>query len=70
MVTIAITSEAFAVILATLPKRRIGDIRRDGRRGGYAATLPNGVLDRLNRLRGPGQSYSDIILALANGQAI
>jgi hypothetical protein len=69
MVTIAITAEAFAVIVATLPRRCKADIRRDGKRGSYMATLPNGVLDRLNCVRGPVQSYSDVILALAKGKA-
>jgi len=29
--------------------------------------LPHNVLNRLAYLRGPGQSYSDVILALAKG---
>ena len=27
--------------------------------------LPHAVLDRLNHLRGPGESYSDVIIRLA-----
>jgi len=32
---------------------------------GYFITLPHGVVDRLNHMLEPGQSYSDVILALA-----
>lgn len=64
MVTIAITPEAFAVIVATLPKGCKAELRPDSN-GGYQVTLPNGILDRLESMRGPGQSYSDVILALA-----
>jgi hypothetical protein len=35
--------------------------RRDDR-GGYAITLDRMVLDRLTAMRGPGESYSDVIL--------
>jgi hypothetical protein len=38
--------------------------RPDGK-GGYLVTLPRGVLDRLKALRGPGESYSDVILRVA-----
>lgn len=65
MVTIAITSEAFAAIVAMLPDRRKAAVRREGSRGRYVATLPNGVLDRLKALRGPGESYSEVIIRLA-----
>ena len=64
MVTISISAEALAAIAATLPDRRDADRRPDGK-GGYFITLPHGVVDRLNYLREPGQSYSDVILSLA-----
>jgi hypothetical protein len=67
VVTISITAEAFAVIAATLPDGREADRRPDGK-GGYFITLPQGVVDRLNYLRGPGQSYSDVILAMATAE--
>ena len=47
-----------------LVRRPRGEHRPDGK-GGYFITLPHGVVDRLNYLREPGQSYSDVILALA-----
>jgi hypothetical protein len=38
-------------------------------KGGYLITLPRGVVDRLNYLREPGQSYSDVVLALVKEEA-
>jgi hypothetical protein len=64
MVTISITAEAFAAIEATLPKGTKGEPRPDGKRG-YLVALPHGVIDRLKAMRGTGESYSDVILRLA-----
>jgi hypothetical protein len=64
VVTISISAEAFTAIAATLPDDREADRRRDGK-GGYFITLPHGVVDRLNYLREPSQSFSDVILRLA-----
>jgi hypothetical protein len=64
VLTISISAEALAAIAATLPDDREAEQRPDGK-GGYFITLPRGVVDRLNYLRGPGQSFSDVILALA-----
>jgi hypothetical protein len=64
MVTISITPAAFAAIEATIPKGWKAELRPDGH-GGYLITLPNGVLDKLRALRGPGESYSDVISRLA-----
>ena len=41
--------------------------RPDGK-GGYFVTLPHGVVDRLNYLREPGQSYSEVILRSAKAE--
>jgi hypothetical protein len=67
VVTISITAEALAAIAATLPEGREAERRPDGK-GGYFITLPHTVVDRLNYLREPGQSYSDVILALARAE--
>jgi hypothetical protein len=67
MVTLSITAEAFAAIEATLPKGSKGDARPDGK-GGYLVTLDRTVLDRLRELRGPSESYSDVILRLADSE--
>jgi hypothetical protein len=63
--TISITAEALAAIEATLPE---GRDRRLDCKGGYLVTLPHNVLDRLKAARGPGESYSDMILRLATAQ--
>ena len=67
MVTISISAEAFAAIESTLPDGRQADRRPDGK-GGNFITLPQGVVDRLNYLREPGQSYSEVILRLAKAE--
>ena len=41
--------------------------RPDGK-GGFFVTLPHGVIDRLNYLREPGMSYSDVIMALTKAE--
>ena len=64
MVTISISAEALDAIEATLPENREADRRPDGK-GAYFVTLRRDVLDKLNYLRAPGESYSDVILKLA-----
>jgi hypothetical protein len=54
LVTIAITAEAFAIFVATLPDGYRAELRPDGN-GGFVVTLPNGILDGLEVLRGPGE---------------
>jgi hypothetical protein len=66
VVTITITAEALA-IASRLADDREADRRPDGK-GGYFITLPHGVVDRLDYLREPGQSYSDVILALSKAE--
>jgi hypothetical protein len=64
VVTISISAEALSAIAATLPEGREADRRPDGKCG-YSVTLPRAMLNRLKSLRGPGESYSDVILRLA-----
>jgi hypothetical protein len=64
VVTISISAEALAAIEATLPEGREAERRPDGK-GGFFITLPHDVLNKLNYVRGPGESYSDVILRLA-----
>jgi hypothetical protein len=45
---------------------REAEHRPDGK-GAYFVTLPRDVLDKLNYLRAPGESYSDVILRVAKG---
>jgi hypothetical protein len=64
MVNIQISAQAFAAIAATLP----GNVAVEPERApdGYIGIwLDHATLAKLNALRGPGESYSDAILALA-----
>ena len=40
------------------------EARPDGK-GDYLVALPHWVIDRLKALRGPGDSYSDVIIRIA-----
>jgi hypothetical protein len=50
--------------------RGIGSGGAPDGKGVYFVTLPQDVLDKLNYLRGPGESCSDVILRLAKGDAV
>ena len=66
MIRIAISQAAFEAISATLPLGSVGydaDAIGDQR---YVWLAPN-VVNRLRAMRGPGESYSDVILRLASG---
>ena len=52
--TIPITAEAFAAIRAAFSGDWSSDIRPDGK-GGYLLTLPEGMVDLLEGIRGPGE---------------
>jgi hypothetical protein len=68
MITISITADAFAAIASTLPRGSTADAREDGKSGDLV-TLERRILDRLPAMRRPGESYSDVILSLAKGDA-
>ena len=65
VVTISITADAYAAIEKTLPKGAEAWPAQPDGRGGVRLTLDRKTLDRLTALRGPGESYSDVILRLA-----
>jgi hypothetical protein len=67
MITISITAEAFAAIAATFPEEWRAEARPD-EKGGYLLTLPHSVIDLLKAIRGPGESYSDVITRVARGE--
>jgi hypothetical protein len=76
VVTISITAAALDANKATLPDGREAERRPDGK-GRYFITLPHGVPNRLNYLRGPGESYSvprqardEVIIRVARGWAV
>ena len=65
MVRIAITQAAFDAIVWTLPLGSVGYENATNEKGERLIWLPHDVLAKLNRLRGPGESFSDVILALS-----
>lgn len=61
MVSIPITPEAFEAIRATLPQRAAGR----GPDGLIRIWLDRKLADEIGRLRGSGESYSEVILRVA-----
>ena len=63
MIRITITAAAFEAIAATLPS----NVGYERIRAPMATTMFgwSRVVDRLRAMRGPGDSYSDVILRLA-----
>ena len=69
MIRIAISQAAFEAIARTLPLGTVSfenKITEDGER---LIWLPSNVVDRLRARRGAGESYSDVILRLAEAGA-
>jgi hypothetical protein len=64
MIRITITRAAFEAIAATLPSS-VGYERVRAPNGDYFIWLDPRYVDRLRAIRGPGESYSDVILRLA-----
>ena len=64
MVRIAISVAAFEAIVATLPSS-VGVEQNRAPNGDYLIWLDPRFVDRLRAMRGPGESYSDVILRLA-----
>ena len=62
MVRIAISVEAIA---RTLPLGSVGYENKVKERGERLIWLDRAVVDRLHSLRGPGESFSDVILRIA-----
>jgi predicted CopG family antitoxin len=60
MITISISAEAYQAIMGGPPDASDRDAS-----GGYPLTLHSTAHDRLTAARGPGESYSDVILRLA-----
>ena len=62
MIRIAITQAAFDAIAATMLFGSEPEVNAEGER---LIWLDIRVVDRLRALRGPGESYSDVIVRLA-----
>jgi hypothetical protein len=69
MIRVAITAEAFAAIEATMPLGSVGYERQTDASGEHHIWLEPHVLAKLKHLRGPGETFSDVILRLAAGGA-
>jgi hypothetical protein len=66
MIRIAITSAAFEAIVSTLLLGSVGYEAEPTANSERLIWLEPHVLDKLSALRGPGESYSDVILRLAD----
>jgi hypothetical protein len=64
MICIAITEAAFQAIAATLPGN-VGYENKVNEKGERLVWLDPDMVARLRSLRGPGESYSDVILRIA-----
>jgi hypothetical protein len=65
MVRIAITQAAFDAIAKTLPLGSVGYENATNEKGERLIWLEPSMVDRLRAMRGPGESWSDVILRLA-----
>jgi hypothetical protein len=65
MIRIAITPAAYAAIAATLVLGTVAVEPERAQDGSVHIWLDPGVVARLKAARGPGESYSDVILRLA-----
>jgi hypothetical protein len=65
VIRIAISQAAFDAIAATLPLGSVGYENGVNEHGERLIWLEPNVVDRLKAMRGPGESYSDVILRLA-----
>jgi hypothetical protein len=65
MIQIAISEAAFAAIAKTMPLGSVGYEYESNERGERLVWLDKPVVDRLGAMRGPGESYSDVILQVA-----
>ena len=66
MIRIAISPEAFEAIAGTLPLGSVGFEPAFDAKGQRLVWLEAAVVDRLMARRGPDESYSDVILRLAD----
>ena len=65
MIRIAVSQAAFEAIAATLPLGSVGYEAQFDEKGERLIWLESHVLNKLRFLRGPGESYSDVILRIA-----
>jgi hypothetical protein len=70
MMRIAISPAAFDAISATLPLGSVAVEPEVTDKGERLVWIDVGVANRLSAMRGPGESYSDVILRLAAAEAL
>jgi hypothetical protein len=68
MIRITISVEAFEAIARTMPLGSVGYENATNERGERLIWLDPAVLNHLRLPRGPGESYSDVILRVAAAQ--
>jgi hypothetical protein len=67
VIQISISAAAYEASAITLPLGSVGVERDPNDKGERMIWLEPRILDRLKALRGPDESYSDVILRLAKG---
>jgi hypothetical protein len=67
MIRVAITAKAFAAIAATMPLGSGAAERQTDDKGKRFIWLERHFVNKLRLLRGPGESYPDVILRPAAG---
>jgi hypothetical protein len=65
MIRIAISQAAFEAIVRTLPSGSVGFENKTDQDGNRLIWLDRSMVDRLRAMRGPGESYSDVIMRVA-----
>jgi hypothetical protein len=65
VIRIAISVEAFDAIARTMPLGSVGFEAEASERGERTVWLEEVWVDRLGAMRGPGESYSDVIMRIA-----
>ena len=70
MVRIAISQAAFDAIASTLALGSVGYENETDEHGQRLIWLDRAIVDRLRSLRGPGESYSDVILRIAESERV
>jgi hypothetical protein len=69
VIRIAITEAAFDAIAANLPLGSVGYENESNANGERYVWLDHAVVARLRSMRGPGESYSDVIIRLVELEA-
>jgi predicted CopG family antitoxin len=67
VISISITAEAYEAIKATLPEAAESFPAQTDERSLIRIWLDRPFVDRLGQMRGPGESYSDVIMRVAKG---